>query len=251
MILHGTEAGQGPAVVLLHGLFGSAPNLGVLARRLAATRRVVSLDLRNHGASPHAAGMSYPEMAADVAETLDSRGIGAAAVVGHSMGGKVAMALALGHGARVERLLVSDIAPQRYPPHFRDIAAAMAAIPLRPGLLRAEADAFLRDAAPDPSVRGFLLQNLRFGPQPAWRIGLAEIRDALPAIEGWDVTGAYPGPVLAVRGERSDYVNDEGRAALRSVFPQARVLTVRHAGHWLHADQPEAFATVVEGFLAR
>ena len=252
MILNVSEAGAGTPVVLLHGLFGSQSNFGVLARRLAADYRTVSLDLRNHGGSPHAPGMSYAEMAADVVDTLDARGIGEAAVVGHSMGGKVAMRLALTAPARVRRLLVADIAPVRYPPHFRTIAAAMQAIPLRPGLLRSEADAALQASAPDPAVRGFLLQNLRFGSAPAWRIGLDHIVQGLPDIEGWDAPDeAYDGPVLVLRGERSDYVQPEHRPAIRALFPRARFLALRDAGHWLHADAPDAFLSVVQEFLSR
>ena len=249
MILNALDEGSGPAVVLLHGLFGSAANFGALARRLAGSRRVLCLDLRNHGGSPHGPGMAYAALAADVAETLQARGVASTALIGHSMGGKVAMRLALSHPALVSRLLVADIAPVRYPPHYRAIAAAMGAIPLRPGLLRAEASALLEPVAPDPAVRGFLLQNLRFGAEPGWRIGLAHIAAGLPDIEGWDGEGTYGGPVLALRGERSDYVLPEHRATFRALFPRCRFLSLRGAGHWLHADAPEAFRAVVEEFL--
>ena len=252
MILHGAEAGDGAPVVLLHGLFGSQSNFGALARRLAVDYRVMSLDLRNHGGSPQGPGMTYADMAEDVAETLDARGTGPVALVGHSMGGKVAMQVALTAPTRVRRLLVADIAPVRYPPHFRTIAAAMQAIPLHPGLLRAEADAALQPSVLDPAVRGFLLQNLRFGSAPAWRIGLDHIARSLPDIEGWDAPAAtYDGPVLMLRGERSDYVQLEHRPAIRALFPRARFLALRDAGHWLHADAPEAFLSVVQEFLSR
>lgn len=252
MILHGAEAGEGAPVVLLHGLFGSQSNFGALARRLAAGYRVVSLDLRNHGGSPHGPGMTYADMAGDIVDTLDARGIGPAALVGHSMGGKVAMLVALSAPARVQRLLVADIAPVRYPPHFRTITAAMQAVALRPGLLRAEVDAALQDAVPDPVTRGFLVQNLRFGSTPAWRIGLDHIARGLPDIEGWDAPSAtYDGPVLVMRGERSDYVLPVHRPAIRALFPRARFLALRDAGHWLHADAPDAFLAVVQEFLSR
>ena len=256
MILHaaeaGTDRGDGPPVALLHGLFGAAGNFAAVARCLAETRRVIAFDLRNHGVSPHDPAMSYAAMAEDVLDSLAGLGVQEAALVGHSMGGKVAMRAALLRPDRVSRLLVADIAPVRYEPAFRGIADAMLAVPLRPGLSRAEADAALRSAVPDPAVRGFLLQNLRPGPSPAWRIGLREIAAGLPGIEDWDAPpGAqYPGPVLVLRGERSDYVRPEHRPAIRALFPAARFMTLRDAGHWLHADAPDAFVEVVQAFLA-
>lgn len=250
MILNVLDEGSGPAVVVLHGLFGSAANFGALARHLAAGRRVLCLDLRNHGSSPHGPGMAYTAMAADVAETLEARGVAQAALIGHSMGGKAAMQVALSHPTLVSRLLVADIAPVRYPPHFRAIAAAMEAIPLRPGLLRAEASALLEPTVPDPAVRGFLLQNLRFGAEPGWRIGLRHIAAGLPDIEGWEGGGEFGGPVLSLRGERSDYVQPEHRPLFRALFPRSRFLSLRGAGHWLHADAPDGFREVVEAFLS-
>lgn len=250
MILHGTESGEGAPVVLLHGLFGASGNFAGLQRGLAVAHRVVSLDLRNHGGSPHAAGMAYSDMAGDVLDSMAARGIGAASVLGHSMGGKVAMRLALMAPARVSRLVVADIAPVPYQHNNRAVADALLALPLTPDLTRRQADALLAPAVPDPSVRGFLLQNLRTGPQPAWRIGLAEIAAALPGIEGWETPeGAYPGPALFLRGERSDFVLPEHRPAIRALFPAARFVTLRDAGHWLHADNPEAFLATVQAFF--
>ena len=151
------EAGEGAPLVLLHGLFGQAGNFGAVQKVLAGNgRRVLALDLRNHGASPHAAGMDYAAMAADVAETLRALGAAPADVVGHSMGGKVAMMLALAHPGVVSRLVVVDIAPVAYPPAFRPYAEAMQALPLAPGLTRKAADAALATAVPSAGVRGFL-----------------------------------------------------------------------------------------------
>lgn len=247
MILHAVEAGEGPPLLLLHGLFGQARNFGAVQRALAADRRVLALDLRNHGASPHDPRMDYPAMAADVAETLAARGIAAADAVGHSMGGKVAMALALLHPALVPRLIVSDIAPVPYPPTFGPYAEAMLRVPA--GATRAGADAALAATVADPSVRAFLLSNRR--PDGTWRLGLAGIVAAMPAIVGWDVPpmAPYRGRTLFVRGERSDYVADAHRDACRALFPAARFATIRDAGHWVHADQPAAFVEVVRGFL--
>lgn len=253
MRLNAIEAGAGPPVVLLHGLFGAARNWGAIQKALAPAHRVLALDLRNHGASPRAAAMDYATLAADVAETLEGAGLGPAAVVGHSMGGKVAMQLALSHPGAVARLVVADIAPVAYPPSLRGYVAAMQALPLRPGLARREADAALAEAVPSPGIRAFLVQNLAFdGPAPAWRLGLDAIAAAMPAIEGFAApAGArYDGPVLVLRGARSDYVRPEHEAAFAALFPAARFATVPEAGHWVHSENPQGFLDLLRPFLA-
>lgn len=253
MILHAVEAGtgEGEPAVLLHGLFGAAQNFTAIQRRLAAAHRVIAFDLRNHGVSPHDPAMSYSAMAADVLESLAALSVQRAAVIGHSMGGKVVMQAALLHPDRISRLLVADIAPVRYPPAFRDIATAMLTLPLTPGLTRAAADAALSEAVPDPATRGFLLRNLQTGAVPGWRIALSAIAANLPVIDGWDppADAAYPGPVLVLRGERSSYIQPEHRPAFRALFPACRFATLPGAGHWLHADAPDAFVLIVQEFL--
>jgi esterase len=251
MILHATDIGEGPPAVLLHGLFGTASNFATIQKRLAAGRRVLAFDLRNHGRSAHDTAMTYGLMAQDVMDTMHAHGLEQAALVGHSMGGKVAMQAALRMPQRVTRLLIADIAPIAYPPRYRAISEAMLSLPLRPDLTRAAADQWLSEAVPDPAVRSFLLSNLRFGASPAWRIGLAEIASALPEIEGWSALGVYEGPTLVLRGERSDYIQTEHRPLFRALFPHARFATLRDAGHWLHAEQPEAFIRTVDAFLPK
>ena len=251
MILQGVSMGEGPPVVILHGLFGQARNFGAVQRRISAARRVIALDLRNHGASPHGAGMSYAAMAADVVETLGAMGALPCALIGHSMGGKVAMAVALTRPEAVARLMVADIAPAPSPPRFAPIIAAMRAMTPHDGMTRAEADAALADSVPDAAMRGFLLQNMRFGGVPAWKVGLAEIEAGLDDILGWPEFGAvYDGPALFLGGARSDYILPEHRPLIRGLFPRARMAVLRDAGHWLHADNPEGFIAVVEAFLA-
>lgn len=251
MKLRFSEQGTGPAVALLHGLFGAGRNLGVVQRRLAPEFRVLALDLRNHGESPHAAGMSYAEMAEDVAETLAEAGALPAALIGHSMGGKVAMRLALDQPDAVTRLAVMDIAPVPNPPHFHNMAQAMLRMQLHAGMTRAEADATLAPVVSDASLRAFLLQNLRLGAHPAWRIGLQQITASLPVIEGWETPPGAPftKPVLFVAGARSDYIQQSHRPAIRALFPGARFVTIKDAGHWLHADNPAAVIAVLESFL--
>ncbi|WP_333669207.1 alpha/beta fold hydrolase [Elioraea tepidiphila] len=253
--LAATEQGDGPPVVILHGLFGSVQNWRTVAGRLAATHRVIAADLRNHGASPHAGRMDYPAMAADVAALIETRAGGRAAVIGHSMGGKVAMWLALTRPTLVERLVVVDVAPVAYRPTLQAYAEAMRALPLRPGMRRAEADAALAAAIADPGERAFLLQNVRFdadGP-PAWRLNLAVIGAAVPTISAFpDPPGSarYDGPVLIVAGERSGYVRAGHHATILRLFPRAAFVVVPGAGHWVHAEAPEPFLRAVEPFLA-
>ncbi|MGE0419955.1 MAG: alpha/beta fold hydrolase [Acetobacteraceae bacterium] len=252
MRLHVSQAGSGPTVVLLHGLFGMGRNLGFVQRALAQRFHVLALDLRNHGASPHGADMCYDTMAEDVVETLQERDVAPAAVIGHSMGGKTAMRLALRHPDAVGRLCVADIAPVGYPPRNGPVVAALRAVSLTPGLTRAQADAALAAGIEDASLRAFLLQNLTFGATPSWRIGLDEIAAALPDLEGWpDTSGlAYDGPTLFVAGARSDFIRPDHRDPIRALFPHARFVTVKNAGHWLHVDNPSGFLGVVEAFLA-
>jgi esterase len=250
MRLNCIESGDGPPVVLLHGLFGAARNFGTVQRALIPLFRVIAMDARNHGASPHAAAMRYATLAADVLETLDALAIERAAVIGHSMGGKTAMTLAIAAPQRVGRLLVADIAPVPYQHGNNSVADAMRASPLHPGLTRPEAEAALTQAVPDSAVRTFLIQNLQLGPLPHWRIGLEEIAAAIPDLEGWEAPpGTYTGPTLFVSGARSDYVRPEHRPVIRALFPAARFVTVKNAGHWLHADNPAGFLSVVEAFL--
>jgi esterase len=239
-------AGEGPAVALIHGLFGSARNLGGVQRALAPHYRVLALDMRNHGASPHDVVMDYATMAADVLETLDAEGALPACVIGHSMGGKVAMRLALTAPEEVRRLVVADIAPVQYPSHFGAYAAAMLTVP--DDATRRQADAILMPIVQDPAIRSFLLHNFR--PEQGWRIGLKEIVGALPGIESWDAPGSYAGPTLFVTGARSNYVKNTDQPQIRTFFPAARFVAIKDAGHWLHAEQPAAFAATLAAFLA-
>jgi esterase len=252
MILHAIEVGQGgPPLVLLHGLFGSARNFAQVQRTLAQRRRTIALDLRNHGASPHEHDMRYATMAADVLYTLEHLGALPATLLGHSMGGKAAMQAALMRPDAVAGLIVADIAPVPYPPHLRPTAEAMASLPLAPGMTRAQADAALTGAVPDRGMRAFLLQNLQPGAAPAWRIGISEIIAGFADIEAWDVPNdaSYDGPTLFIAGATSGYIQPAHRPVIRALFPKARFVTLKNAGHWLHADNPTGFVAVVEAFL--
>ncbi len=251
MKLNVIETGAGAPLVMLHGLMGSAQNWGGIAKRLGLRHQVLAMDARNHGASAHAPGMAYSAMAADVAETLGAAGIARAAVLGHSMGGKTAMMLALTRPELVSRLVVADIAPIRYAAPSRAYVEAMTRMELPAGMTRRDAMAALLPAVPEEGIRAFLVQNLVFGDgPPRWRIGLVDIAAGMDAIEDFAPPGfaTYTGPVLAIRGRRSDYIQPGHMGVMRTLFP-----AIQHAeldtGHWVHADDPHGFLALIEPFL--
>jgi pimeloyl-ACP methyl ester carboxylesterase len=234
----------------VHGLFGSARNWSVIARRLADMRDVIAVDMRNHGASPRFPTQGYPEMADDLAEVIAASG-GQADVLGHSMGGKAAMVLALSRPDCVHRLVVADIAPVAYTHDNTGHVRAMQALPLDGLATRGEADARLAATVPDASLRAFFLQSLDLkSDPPRWRLNLDVLAAEMPKIVGWpQVTGQYPGRCLFVSGAESTYVRPENRATILSLFPAARFVRIPGAGHWLHAEKPRAFEETVRVFL--
>jgi pimeloyl-ACP methyl ester carboxylesterase len=252
-IAHGDDHGGGPPVVILHGLLGSARNWSSLAKQLGATRRVFALDLRNHGASPWADEMSYDQMADDVRAFLAHQELPAAAVIGHSMGGKVAMRLALAHGEEVERLVVVDVAPVAYRRDFNAYVEAMRVLDLSRISRRSEADALLAEQIDDAGVRGFLLQNLVSTDDGlTWRVPLDALADNMPELVSFPETQEperYEGPTLFVTGGRSDYVRPEHHALILRLFPNAQFAVIPDAGHWVHAEAPQQFLEVVGAFL--
>jgi len=243
--------GEGTPLILIHGLFGSADNLGGIARILAEDFRVISVDLRNHGRSPHANGMSYHEMAADVVAMMDKIGLQSAYVFGHSMGGKTAMQLALDHPLRVKRLVVGDIAPVLYPPHHSEIFKGMRAVSAAGADSRKEAQEILAAFEPDRAVLGFLMTNWRRSADGLWRwrINLDAIEGGYDDIAAGNTGGPYGGNVLFVRGSRSDYIKTEHRDAILSLFPKASVRTIEGTGHWLHAEKPDMVARAISRFF--
>jgi esterase len=248
------EHGSGPPLVVLHGLFGSGRNWSSPAQRLAAAHHVFALDARNHGASPWADSMTYADMTEDVRAFQAARGLGRAAVMGHSMGGKTAMLLALNHAAAVERLVVVDVAPVAYPPALAAYVRAMRAADLAGVSRRAEVDAQLAGAIASPAERAFLLQNLVLeGGRARWRLNLPVLERFMPEISGFPELAAgvsFAGPALFIAGERSSYVRPEHRPAIERLFPNARIVQVPEAGHWLHAERPDEFLALVTPFLA-
>ena len=249
-----TEYGSGPPLAILHGLFGSGRNWRSIVQQLAARHRVLTFDLRNHGASPWAERMSYGEMIADLRASLHARGIAHTALLGHSMGGKVAMLAALRYPAEVDRLVVVDIAPAPNPPALLAYVRAMRAVDVHGVTRRGDVDVQLVKTIRDPAERAFLLQNLIIDDGTAhWRLNLEAIERDFPEIVGFlalPAGSAYRGPTLFVAGARSDHIRPEHEPGIRQLFPRARITRIEEAGHWVHAEQPQAFLEAVEAFLS-
>jgi len=246
------EEGAGSPLLILHGLFGSASNWARHARALSANHRVISVDLRNHGRSPHTARMDYLSMAADLLALLDRLELPTVQLLGHSMGGKVAMSVALTAPERVARLLVVDIAPRRYLGNQDRVLEALQALDLMPLGSRGEADRQLAATLPDAGLRAFLLTNLvqRDG-NYAWRINLPAIAAGMAYLEGFpEFAGrTFSGPTRFVAGSASDYLRGDDEAVIHALFPDAEIRYVAGAGHWVHAEQPEAFLDEARPFL--
>jgi esterase len=243
--------GERPPLVIAHGLFGSARNWGAIAKRLAADRQVVAVDMRNHGDSPRSEVNDYPAMAADLAETIASAG-GRADLLGHSMGGKAAMVLALTDPAPLRRLIVADMAPVAYDRTQLPYVRAMEAVDLSTVTRRSDVDAALAAEVPEPAVRAFLAQSVALGPEGAsWKLNLPVLGAEMPKIMSWpELAGTYDGPTLFLAGGASDYARGDALPRIRALFPSARIETLEGAGHWLHADAPAAFVAAVQAFLA-
>ena len=248
----GTGAATGaPPLLVAHGLFGSARNWGVIAKHLSEGRRVLTVDMRNHGDSPRAPTQGYGEMAADLAEVIAAHG-GRADVLGHSMGGKAAMRLALERPGLVRRLVVADIAPVAYGHSQSHLIRAMRGLDLGGLAQRSEADRRLAAVVEDAAVRAFLLQSLDLkADPPRWRLNLDVLEAEMGRITGWEeVAGRFEGPSLFLTGALSDYVRPEHRGTITALFPRARFAKIPGAGHWLHAERPREFEAAVAAFLA-
>lgn len=238
-------------LVIVHGLYGSGRNWGVIARRLADVRDVVAVDMRNHGASGWTGTHSYPELAEDLAQVIATLG-GRVDLLGHSMGGKAAMQLALTRGEMVRRLVVADIAPVAYGHDQSRHIAAMRRLDLTGLHTRGEADRRFAEVVDDPALRAFFLQSLDMKAEggPRWRLNFDVLEAEMRKIVGWPGTpGVFEGPALFLTGADSHYVRPEYREAIRAQFPKARFAKLPGAGHWLHAEKPREFEEAVRVFL--
>ena len=251
MELFHRESGHGQPLVLLHGIFGSSDNWFTPGKLLSQHYHTYSVDLRNHGQSPHDQAFDYPAMVGDVLEFLDTHEITDPVIIGHSMGGKVAMNFAVAHPGRLKKLIVVDIAPKAYDMSHYVILEGLKAIPIEKITSRSEADEALAAHVDEPDVRQFLLQNLQRKSEGGfkWKLNLPAI-DANIGNIGLDLQfqGKFEKPVLFVRGGRSNYVKDEDFNRIYEVFPAAKIETL-DTGHWVPAEKPKEFVELVRNWL--
>lgn len=247
------ELGQGEPIIILHGLFGSSDNWLTQAKLFGTHYKVYSIDLRNHGQSPHSNDFDYTSMVSDLKEFIEEHQIQSPVIIGHSMGGKAAMNFALAHPDMLSKLIVVDISPRPYNLEHYAIVEGLKAIPINTVTSRNEADEILSSHIPDSDVRQFLLKNLqrKSGGGFSWKINLPVISEKLSNI-GVDlqVTGQFKKPTLFIRGAKSKYISDEDWKRITAIFPEAQLETM-DTGHWVQAEKPQEFAETVVHWLSK
>ncbi len=253
MNLHSLVYGSGLPLLILHGLLGSSDNWHTLAKRFGNYFHTFALDARNHGRSPHAPDFTYNVMAQDVEQFLHEHQLGAANIIGHSMGGKIAMKLALSHPRMIRRLIVVDIAPKRYARLHDDILEALSSVDLSRYTSRQDVDRALAERIGDQTTRQFLMKNLSRDEsgQFIWKMNLPAITQQYDRIsDEVDSDRPYEGPTLFVVSKKSGYVLDEDVPAIKRLFPRAEFVWL-NVGHWIHAEAPEEFLAISLEFLKR
>lgn len=250
------ELGKGQPVVILHGLFGISDNWITLGRRLSETHKVFLVDMRNHGQSPHSDQFDYRSLIEDVQEFLVNHQLRDVVLMGHSLGGKTAMGVALLYPQSLEKLVVVDISMRKYAGDrdHQQLIDAMMKVDFSRCKSRSDVEKQLLEEVPSVKLRQFLMKNVYWKDKERmdWRLNLRAINAQLPNVfEGVEPSGRYLGPTLFVRGEKSDYLLDQDVPELSVHFPNGELVTIPDASHWVHADQPEMFYSVVSHFLAR
>lgn len=252
MKLHYQSVGEGKPLVILHGLFGSADNWRSIAKTLSSQRRVISVDLRNHGQSFHHPQQTFDLMAEDLAFLLDDLGLAVIDLLGHSLGGKTAMQFAQSYAERLNRLIIVDIAPRQYADEHSVIFKALMTLDLSNFSSRTQVSEALSATLPDPMVRQFLLLNLQKAEQGfSWRINLQALFCSYPGLlQSVEPVEAVGLPTMFISGAKSDYVTESDWQQIKTLYPQSEHVVIEDAGHWVHAEQPEAFIQQVNRFLA-
>ena len=252
MKLNHKSYGEGQPIIILHGLFGMLDNWQTVAKALSKDFMVISVDLRNHGKSPHSEEWSISLMAEDVIAFMHDNWIYESFLLGHSMGGKVAMEVALAENDLVQKLIVVDIAPKAYEPGHERIFEALLAVPIEKIQSRSEAENIIAKYIPELGIRQFLLKNITRNKNGGfqWKMNLASIAEHYNSIiEATPADNQYDQPALFLRGENSNYVLDEDIDLINSLFTDSRIETIQNAGHWVHADQKNVLISEVSDFL--
>lgn len=254
MELNAKVTGSGPDIILLHGLFGSLENLGRVGALLSQHYTVHALDQRNHGRSAHETEMNYKVMAQDVLTYMDKAKLCTPFVLGHSMGGKVAMTMALHAAERLKGIIIADIAPVQYAAHHDEIFKALTSMDLLSMKKRQDANLYLQSFGIHPEIVPFLLKNLIFDKRSGfkWRINLPVLeKEYTKLMEGMPRDRKYDGPALFILGALSDYVRQEHEPIIRQMFPAFEVKIINGTSHWLHAEKPEVFTAICRRFLEK
>ncbi|RZS95949.1 alpha/beta fold hydrolase [Cecembia calidifontis] len=252
MKLNFKKTGAGKPLIIVHGLFGSADNWFSIARELEKDFTLYLVDQRNHGDSPHSEDWDYSVMAEDLKELMQDEGLSSAYFMGHSMGGKTVMRLALEYPELVEKLIVADIAPRFYPLHHQQILEGLNAIPLGQLKSRKEADEILAKYINNPGIRQFLLKSLGRDENGKfiWKINLPVITEKIANVgEAIESEKPFEKPTLFIGGENSDYITEKDKEDITRLFPNSHLIYIKNAGHWLHAEQPAAVIETVRAFL--
>ncbi|GAB4237426.1 MAG: alpha/beta fold hydrolase [Ekhidna sp.] len=252
MKLHFRTLGEGEPLIIMHGVFGSSDNWQTLGKVFSEHFKVYLVDLRNHGKSPHSSTFNYEVMVADVVELMKDEKLDKAHIIGHSMGGKVAMHMATTHPQLIGRLIIVDIAPKYYPPHHQQIFEGFHAVDLNAIETRQEADQQMASVINNFGVRQFILKNLDRNQDGtfSWKLNLNAIEAAIENVgEGLEAPVRFEGETLFIGGGRSDYIQEEDHSLIREYFPKARIETIEGAGHWVHAEKPKELERVVLDFL--
>ncbi len=245
--------GSGPPLLILHGLFGQSDNWNSMAKRFGENGfTAIPVDLRNHGLSPQSDQWNYDLMAEDVVQMIIDNDLDKVNIIGHSMGGKVAMKIALLHSGIVNKMIIADIAPKKYPRYHDDVLKILKGAPLSKFSSRKEGEEYMLKAISDPGMAQFLLKNLyrTEAGNFAWRFNLKVIADNYSEVSKVVSGKPVDTSVLFLRGEKSTYIRDEDFEAAKSLFPNSSLLTVQGSGHWIHAEKPEDFFKAVTNFLA-
>jgi len=253
MELYFREFGAGKPVIILHGLFGFSDNWQTIAKSLASRYLVITPDLRNHGRSPHVPAHTYAEMAEDIRIFMENNWMHSAVLIGHSMGGKVAMQMALHYPDMVDKLVVIDIAPGKAADNHTGIFEALLGMNLSAMQTRAEIEEYLAPRIPDMGTRQFLLKNITRNDDGkfAWKMNLPVLWRHFPDILDAVTGDPFDKPAIFIRGSRSDYIKEADTALIKTLFTQAEIATIENAGHWVHADKPNELIAVLSEFLDR
>ena len=246
------EMGKGKPIIILHGLFGSSDNWLTIGKKMSENYHVFLIDQRNHGDSPHTDESNYQVMARDLEEFMDQHQLDSPILLGHSMGGKTIMQFAANHPDKFEKLLVIDIAPKQYPVHHEFILDAYKSIDLDKVEKRSDAEKMLAEHIDSKPIRQFLLKNLKRKENNRfeWKINLAVIDKNIEEIgKGLEEKFISDKPALFVRGERSNYIDDPDFDMIKTMFPNSNIVTIKEAGHWIHAEKPEAFLKTIMSFI--